>query len=72
MARKTPAMLLAETRWRQPAEDAIVAALNAHGSLGAAADALGIPRSTLRFWMGLLGIDFDAPAPTARLLVRAG
>lgn len=73
MRKKTPAMLRAEARWEKPVEVAMVEALNERRpdgtarSMGEAADALGLPRSTFLFWMGRLRVEYEAPAPIARL-----
>jgi hypothetical protein len=66
---KTAAMQLAEIRWRKPAEQAIVEALNGRNPDGTrrtmdqAAAVLGIPRSTMALWIDQLGVDY----PVARL-----
>lgn len=66
--RKTPAMLRFEaTHGGQPLEQMIVAALNEHGTMAAAARSLGIKGDTLYFWVLRLHIRVKTVAelPTA-------
>lgn len=68
--RKTPAMRRFEAaHGGRPVEEVVAAAIGEHGSINAAARALGVNTNTLYFWVMRLGIRIrtvaEVPAPVA-------
>lgn len=60
--RKTKLVLELERAYGKPLAQIVVEAYNAHGSIRAAAAALGVPPNTLYSWMVRLGISIRGQA----------